>query len=138
MFISSNRASFHLWWKENLVKHQKVSKYIKNGCRDGSFYPISSKRFDHLETLLTVRRPKKVSSAVSMCRPLVLSPQSKCTKKTLILLQKYHFSVTFHRNWKLTCISGAKPGTLRVKDFILPHKYHAQNFYRTSFRTLAK
>ena len=25
--ISSNRASFHLWWKENFVKHQKVSKY---------------------------------------------------------------------------------------------------------------
>ena len=24
---------FHLWWKENLVKHQKVSKYYENGCR---------------------------------------------------------------------------------------------------------
>ena len=22
MFISNNRASFHLWWKENLLKHQ--------------------------------------------------------------------------------------------------------------------
>ena len=32
MFVSSNRASFHLWWKENLVKHQKVSKYYKNDC----------------------------------------------------------------------------------------------------------
>ena len=35
MFISNNRASFHLWWKENLVKHQKVSKYyemIVNYC----------------------------------------------------------------------------------------------------------
>ena len=32
MFISNNRASFHLWCKENLVKHQKVSKYYKNGC----------------------------------------------------------------------------------------------------------
>ena len=21
---------FHLWWKENLVKHQKVSKYYEN------------------------------------------------------------------------------------------------------------
>ena len=27
MFIANNRDSFHLWWKENLVKHQKVSKY---------------------------------------------------------------------------------------------------------------
>ena len=32
MFINNNRASFHLWRKENLVKHQKVSKY-ENGCR---------------------------------------------------------------------------------------------------------
>ena len=32
MFISNNRASFHLWWKENLVKHQKVSKYYENDC----------------------------------------------------------------------------------------------------------
>ena len=28
MFISNNRAPLHLRWKESLVKHQKVSKYI--------------------------------------------------------------------------------------------------------------
>ena len=28
MFKSNIRASFHLWWKENLVKLQKVSKYF--------------------------------------------------------------------------------------------------------------
>ena len=28
-FISKNRASFNLWWKENLVKHEKVPKYYK-------------------------------------------------------------------------------------------------------------
>ena len=33
MFTSNNPASFHLWWKENLVKHQKVSKYYQNYCR---------------------------------------------------------------------------------------------------------
>ena len=33
LFISNNCASFHLWWKENLVKHQKVSKYYENDCR---------------------------------------------------------------------------------------------------------
>ena len=30
MFINNNRVSLHLWWKESLVKHQKVSKYYKN------------------------------------------------------------------------------------------------------------
>ena len=33
MFISNNRASYHLSWKENLVKHQIVSKYYENDCR---------------------------------------------------------------------------------------------------------
>ena len=32
MFISNNRATFHLWWKENFVKHQKVSEYHENDC----------------------------------------------------------------------------------------------------------
>ena len=32
-FIANNRASFHSWWKENLIKHQKVSKYYENNWR---------------------------------------------------------------------------------------------------------
>ena len=30
MFITNNNASFHLCSKENLVKHQKVSKYYEH------------------------------------------------------------------------------------------------------------
>ena len=30
MFLSNNRPSFPLWWKQNLVKHQQVSKYSEN------------------------------------------------------------------------------------------------------------
>ena len=32
IFIINNHNSFHLWWKENLVKHQKVSKYYDWDC----------------------------------------------------------------------------------------------------------
>ena len=32
MLVSNNQASFQLWWKERLVKHQKVSKYYDNDC----------------------------------------------------------------------------------------------------------
>ena len=32
MFIANNRASFHLRWKYNLVKHQKFSKYFDDDC----------------------------------------------------------------------------------------------------------
>ena len=37
MFIANNRVSFHLWWKENLVRHQKVSKHYENDCRSSNF-----------------------------------------------------------------------------------------------------
>ena len=30
MFITNNHASFHLWLKKNLLKHQKVSKYYEH------------------------------------------------------------------------------------------------------------
>ena len=30
MFISNNCGSFHFWWRENLAKHQKVSKYYES------------------------------------------------------------------------------------------------------------
>ena len=32
MFLSNNGPSFHLWWKENLVKHREVSKYYETDC----------------------------------------------------------------------------------------------------------
>ena len=41
MFISNNRLSFHLWRKENLVKHQKFSKYYENDC---SLFPFERKK----------------------------------------------------------------------------------------------
>ena len=31
-FITNNQSSFQLRWKENLVKHQKVSEYYENDC----------------------------------------------------------------------------------------------------------
>ena len=33
MFITNNHESFHLWWKKNLVEHEKVSKYYDQDCR---------------------------------------------------------------------------------------------------------
>ena len=33
MFITNNSALFHLWWKANLVKHQRGLKYYENNCR---------------------------------------------------------------------------------------------------------
>ena len=58
MFISSNCASFHLWWKKNLVK-RKISKYYKNDC--------SCSLGQKLLLLLSIIL-KTLSSAVLHCR----------------------------------------------------------------------
>ena len=77
--------------------------YNSTGASDRNFYPIFNKRFDHLETLLTICWPKKVLSAGSLCRPLVPSPQSKCLKRTFMLPQKYHVSVSHMLSKPLIC-----------------------------------
>ena len=40
MFVTNNLASFHLRSKENLVKHQIVSKYYENDCRKFQTFKI--------------------------------------------------------------------------------------------------
>ena len=64
------------------------------GASYRSFYPIFNKTFYHLETLLTICRPKKVLSAGSLCGPLVPIPEFECPKRTFMLPQKYHVSIS--------------------------------------------
>ena len=73
------------------------------GPSDITFYPNFNKMFDHLETMLTICRPEKVLSAGSLCGPLVPSPQSKCPKRTFMLPQKYHASVSNMLSKPLKC-----------------------------------
>ena len=54
VFISNNRASFHLWWKENLVKHQKVSKYYENDCSSEDLHVMQN--VCHPKWLITDQR----------------------------------------------------------------------------------
>ena len=57
MFISNNCASFQLWWKKNLIKYQKFSKYYRNVCRYNinSFrvwtYALENHSFIHLSCI---------------------------------------------------------------------------------------
>ena len=44
MFITNNNDSFHLRWKENLVKHQKVSKYYDQDCSRVHPWNLSTRR----------------------------------------------------------------------------------------------
>ena len=41
-FIINNHALLHLWWRENLLKHPKVSKYYDKDCILNLFVPFMS------------------------------------------------------------------------------------------------
>ena len=40
MFITNKLPSFHLWWKENLVKHRKTSKYYETDYLENILLPF--------------------------------------------------------------------------------------------------
>ena len=53
MIISYYRSSFHLWWKENLVKHWKVSKYYAIVLSYlQSYYPPDNERTYNTRSIL--------------------------------------------------------------------------------------
>ena len=88
-----------------LKQHCTKKKFSldSTGASDRSFHPIFNKRFDQLETFMTICRPKNVLSAGSLYQPLVPSTQSKCPKKTSMLPQKYHVSVSHMLSKQLKC-----------------------------------
>ena len=72
MFISNNCASFQFWLKENLVEHEKVSKYYENDCRyqisvwtgNSDFidqicqkrvFPVENRKSEHRHWILRIR-----------------------------------------------------------------------------------
>ena len=57
MFSSNNRSLFHLRWKDNWVKNQKVSKYYENDCRSliFSIEYFFSILFSFLNLIFTLR-----------------------------------------------------------------------------------
>ena len=56
MFISNTCASFHLRWKGNSAKHQKVSKYYENDCMFilTIFFKIKEARLSFSQGIVTV------------------------------------------------------------------------------------
>ena len=101
------RNNFHLqivqsFSEEKLVffKKKKLLFWLQSspfstGASNRSFNPVLNKRFDHLETLLTICRPKKVLSAGSLCGPLVPSQQSKCPKRIFVTSKVSCFSYKY-------------------------------------------
>ena len=78
-----------------------ILRLYSTGASDRSFSPIFNKRFDHFETLLTICS----LSARSLCGSLVPSPRFKCPKRTFVLPQKYHISVSNMLPKQLKCFT---------------------------------
>ena len=96
----------------NKIQSRLLNIYHSTEARDRSFYPTFNKRFDHLEAFLTICRPKK---AGSLCGSLVPSPQSKYPKRTFMLPQKYHVSVSNILSKPLKCFMENENISFRVK-----------------------
>ena len=100
-FVVFRQALVRVYYILNDTHREKM--YFTNSTGDRSFYPTFNKRLDHLETLLTIHRPQNKLSPGSLCGTLVPSPQSKCPKRTFMLPQKYHVSVSNMLSKPLKC-----------------------------------
>ena len=114
-------------------------RYNSTGASGRSFYPIFNKKFDHLETLLTICRSKKVLSAGSLCPVSSLNAPKwpSCYPKSIM----FQFQICYQSHWNVSWKASqtwVRPSTkCWFKGFILSHKYHAPNIYQRFWHTLA-
>ena len=130
----------------NFVFMNKINEWVSfifiiiissnsTGSSDRSFYPIFNKKFDYLETLLTIHRPKKVHCAGLQCPVTSLNvPKGPSSYRKSII---FRFQICHHSHLNAsyktkTNIDFKGQAWVRppAKCFILTHKYHAPNFYR--------
>ena len=108
MFINNNLASFHLWWKENLVKHQRVSKYYENDCRSHKQYLTI---WPPLGKLCYIRNASMRDRIFVMEKSVVAKKQ----QHFFTLSACINFTVTnkkYHVSWKYTKISVDNPNKI--------------------------
>ena len=70
-FITNNCASFYLWRKDNLVKHQKVTKYYVHDFSQGIKLYFEQKKFEFWDQIYPKRvslvKNRKVSITIEFC-----------------------------------------------------------------------
>ena len=76
MFISNNCPSFHMWWKESLVKHQKVSKYYAIDCSVNGLKD-------------TLRKKALPNSTSMLLKSMKVATWVVCTLYQLVLKQNF-------------------------------------------------
>ena len=91
LFITNNCASFHLWWKENLVKHQKVLQYYFHDRRYVASLLCNILYFTSVTIIFGY-----ISKLLNKCR--------KCRRKPWASVQLLSRYFVFH--WNLISICG--------------------------------
>ena len=96
MFISNIRPSFHLWRKENLVKHQKVSKYYETDCCKSSIKELLKDLLDKMKGFKYQITAKNLLKKLKENRDFEFAPVSfNSTAKTVINFEKYIIDESF-------------------------------------------
>ena len=113
MFISNNRASFHLSWKENLVKHQRVSKHYENDCRQTQ-HNLS----------VVGKNPSRCHNLMTFNLILQLAEWLKgYIDKTIFANSAFHTSFRQFRFVRKACKTSNEMFNLKAKNVDLPVVY---------------
>ena len=111
MFISKNRPSFDLWWKENLLKHRNASKYYETDCRLAMYLKVVSTTFLPVCFLSLNKSTCKTSSKASSLQklfPFSRKPNFRILEFQISwchLMPKYKTRNTFYCiNWKVSTV----------------------------------
>ena len=129
MFISNNYPSFHLWWKENLVKHRKVSKY-ETDCRQiyvifyindvAKRHQIQEFRFSDIFKKIHVQN--------------IAAVPEKMTKKIFFKSGIHHHTICFISNFTPIGLKFMTPSQIK-KNVFPPKRKMVKSFW--VFRTLS-
>ena len=121
MFVSNNRPSFHLWWKKNLVKHRKVSKYYEADCSNFILFFINQKWFYFFFCLLVHTNP---NFRVYATKVYVIIRKCKIIKISNILLIASQTATSFNADSQASTTST----TLVYQGHNLAYQFFANNF----------
>ena len=93
MFITNNHASLHLWWKEILVKYQKISKYYVHDCTDLNVqWTISFENINIADENITTWKTYSLETPVQLLFILLkqfLTSASFLTAHSVLLWQRH-------------------------------------------------
>ena len=101
-FITNNHASFHLWWNENLVEYQKVSKYYDQDyiCAQKNVWNVYKKfKFSWTQTWFLQSIGKEYERICESAGHIWLAYLSKSAAEKQSFCEKNKFLTETLRQW---------------------------------------